>query len=272
MKRCTRFLGVFLCFIFVCACIFPVSVSAADTIVINTDHASEGYFSVYCGTSDTARMKVGVTFNKKVTYYDYTPGDTSTYTFTQGNGSYTITLFRNVRGTSYKQIATKAVNVTLESSLAPYLASTKEITFSKDDAVGKKAAELCKGLTDTTAKVLAIHNFVAANLSYDYDLAANITSGTIKTYVPNTSDVLSAKKGICYDFASLFAAMCRSQEIPCAIEKGYYQNAYHAWNKVYIDGEWHNVDLTMASSHKIIKAKKLSECTIEITTDSGYRY
>lgn len=55
-------------------------------------------------------------------------------------------------------------------------------------------------------------------------------------YVPNPDSALAAGKGICYDYASLFAAMCRSQSIPARLVIGYADpNIYHAWNEVYTE-------------------------------------
>ena len=271
MKRCTRFWCVFLCTL-IFACIFSVSTFAAGKSAICTDGASAGYFTVQYKDADNAKMKVGVTYNKETVYYNYVGGDTSSYTFTKGDGTYTITLFLHVTGTSYTPVLTEKVTVKMGDSLAPYRASTDEITFSKDDAVGRKASELCSGLTDDESKVLAIHNFVADTITYDYDFARKVITGAVKTYVPDTSDILSSKKGICYDFSALFAALCRSQDIPCTIEKGFYCGGYHAWNKVYIDGYWYTLDLTMSSAFKNSDVEALADCIVHMTADSGYSY
>ena len=57
---------------------------------------------------------------------------------------------------------------------------------------------------------------------------------------------VGATKGICYDLASLFAAMCRSQGVPCKLTNGYVGNVYHAWDQVYVNGAWQNIDPTYA--------------------------
>ena len=79
------------------------------------------------------------------------------------------------------------------------------------------------------------------NLSYDYIKAQNVKSG----YLPVLDTVLEKKKGICFDYASLFAAMCRSQSIPTKLVMGYIQgNMYHAWNEVYTkETGWVTLDL-----------------------------
>ena len=73
--------------------------------------------------------------------------------------------------------------------------------------------------------------------------------------------MLSAKKGICFDYAALMAGMLRSQNVPCKLVVGYAGTAYHAWINVWteesgwIDGaiffdgsSWQRMDPTFASS------------------------
>ena len=180
-------------------------------------------------------------------------------------------LFRNVRGTSYAKVETKTVNVKIKNAFAPYLASTSEITFSKDDSVGKTAAELCTNSKDAASKVVEIHNFIAENFTYDNNFAAQINSGAVKNYTPDTNDILKNQTGVCYDFSALFAAMCRSQEIPCVIQKGYLNGVYHAWNLVYIDGAWQAVDMTVAIA-KSADAAQFSDCLINAADGNTYKY
>lgn len=50
------------------------------------------------------------------------------------------------------------------------------------------------------------------NVSYDNDKTYNLKQAT--GYVPNPDKTLTSKKGICFDYASLGAAMLRSVGIP----------------------------------------------------------
>ena len=45
---------------------------------------------------------------------------------------------------------------------------------------------------------------------------------------------LESKKGICFDYAALTAAMLRSRDIPCKLQIGYSGTVKHAWVSVYI--------------------------------------
>lgn len=259
MKRIIRFLCVFL---FVCTISISTFSANAYAAPIDTNTGAKGYFTVNYSAAQNCKMKVGVTHKNGTVYYSYIPGTESSYTFTQGNGDYTVTLYRNVSGNSYAKVTSTNTVVQLESEFAPYLASTTEITFSKSDAVGETSDQLCSALTEDADKVVAIHNYIASHFTYDKEFAAKVRSGALKTYTPDTSSIIAANKGVCYDFSSLFAAMCRSQGIPCTVEKGMRYGGYHAWNTVYVNNAWYSVDLTVSISNELSNAKSLSDCAI----------
>ena len=267
MKRITRILGVFLCLV--------VAISgnafAADN-VIDTSTASEGYFTVCYDETANVKMKVGVSYEGKTEYFDYSPETESTYALNKGDGEYTITLYRNVRGTSYAKVTSTRASVELDNGLAPYLTSTTEITFEEGDEVSNIAAQLCDGVEEDSDKVVAIHNYIAENFEYDHSFAKAVKAGKIKNYTPDTAEILATQKGVCYDFSALFAAMCRSQGIACAVSKGYINEGYHAWNMVWIDGEWIAVDLTASISQHHAWAEELSDCTVSLSNYRDYTY
>ena len=271
MKRTVRFPAIFVCFLLMAAFVFPVRAFAAGS-AIDTSTSSDGYFTVAYLSEEKAKMKVGVTQGTDTVYYDYVPGDASAYTFTDGDGAYTITLYQNISGIKYKKVECVDVNVAMTDPMAPYLVSTEEITFSGDDAVSRKAAELCAGLTADEDKAVAIHNYIAANFTYDSVFGDQVKTGEVKNYTPDTNAVLAARKGICYDFSALYAAMCRSQGIPCAIARGYLNGGYHAWNMVYIDGTWNAVDMTREIANANTDAATIGDCVIALEHYIDMRY
>lgn len=211
---------------------------------IETTHAPDGYISVFYPEkiSEKRKMKVGMEFDGQTTFYDYVAGDCSVYAFTYGDGIYTITLYQNIEGTLYRKVSCLQVEVRLISPLSPFLISTREVMFEDDDIVSQTAADVCGEFEHAMDKIIAIHQYIHTHLSYDYVLAKLIQDGQITNYTPVATDVLQTQTGICYDYAVLFAAMCRSQGIPCIIQKGDYKGAYHAWNSVYVDGKWYDID------------------------------
>lgn len=270
MKRINRILGVFLCLMMV---ISGSSVAyAAGNPNIDISTASQGYFTVDCDRYLGVKMKVGVTYRGQTQYLDYTAGTEAAYPFLQGDGYYTLTLYRNLSGTKYRQVTSTRANVVLEDPLAPYLVSTVDVTFSDEDTVGLTAADICMDLETDREKIVAIHNFIAEYFYYDYAFANQVRYGLVTSYTPNTNLVLESGVGVCCDFASVFAAMCRSQEIPCAVATGYRNGGYHAWNFVYVDGEWLPVDLTVAVSRKIVGLTELEECVVSLARYTDYTF
>lgn len=102
------------------------------------------------------------------------------------------------------------------------------------------ADEICADYETDEEKVKAIHNWMIHNFEYDYKCEL------IVQYF-NVRKTLSTRKGICYDFSHLFAALCRSQNIPCYVIDGTPYNPAmdcHTWNQVYFNDSWWNVDVT----------------------------
>ena len=264
MKGTVRFSTALVCFLLVFCFACPVHAFAAGS-AIDTSTTADGYFTVTYDVPNNVKMKVGVTQDGQTTYYTYIPGRDAAFALVDGDGTYTITLYRNTTGTKYKKVESVTVDVALTDQMSPYLVSTEEITFSDHDAVGRTAASLCSALTNDADKVVAIHNYMAANLTYDNAFGAQIASGAVKNYVPDTNETLQTRTGVCYDFAALFAAMCRSQGIPCKIVRGYLDGGYHAWNMVFVDGTWMAVDMTREISNRNNAAATISACVTSLT-------
>jgi len=247
----------------------------SGSVGIDTSTASLGYVVLFYDDGTSASMKAGLSFNGgSWSYYECKMGKTLSLTLTGGSGSYCAALFKKV-GASYVTVAQESFTALVDSSVVPaasaaasaypqYLRSVSEISFTTSGSVAKKAASLCKDLKSDQAKIRAIYNYIAKYFKYDYDFANKVISGQITTYTPSPAGILSNKKGVCYDFASLFAAMCRSQGIPCKLVKGYSTkiNGYHAWNSVYDSKteKWYTVDLTMAVCKGNKTASRFSRC------------
>ncbi len=109
-----------------------------------------------------------------------------------------------------------------------------------DTQTEELADEICADSDTDAEKVQAIYNWMIANFEYDYDYQ------TLLQYF-DVRRTLSTHKGVCYDFANLFAALCRSRNIPCYVADGTPYNRSmedHSWNRVYYDGCWWDLDVT----------------------------
>lgn len=231
---------------------------------VDASNLADGYVSVkYTGGKDV-RIKVRITKSGTTDYYDYNlnnKGTAETFPLTGGDGEYTIGVYENTTGTKYASAYSCTVTLALTSEFSPYLYPNQYVNFSDSSKVVAKAAELIKaaGAKTDLENVTAVYHYVVNNISYDYDLAANVASG----YLPDVDKVLESGKGICFDYAAVMAAMLRSQNIPCKLVVGFAGKVYHAWINVYIEGvgwvdqliyfdgkTWSLMDPTFVSSGK----------------------
>lgn len=109
-------------------------------------------------------------------------------------------------------------------------------------SVADEAAKLTEGISDPLEKA----NVLAEHISKNYKYEKNRSFFNNLFYEGENDITLKEKKGVCRNFAGLYAAMCRSQGIQCYIVNAKLndRDAEHTWNRLYIDGKWYNIDLT----------------------------
>ncbi|MEW6182472.1 MAG: stalk domain-containing protein [Bacillota bacterium] len=95
----------------------------------------------------------------------------------------------------------------------------------------------------------AIHDWVARNIEYDLEQYKLIASNQGDFSPERASAILRARSGVCEHFSRLLAALCRADEIPATIVRGWVRRRdgseeKHAWNKVFVDGRWVAIDAT----------------------------
>ena len=129
------------------------------------------------------------------------------------------------------------------------------------DAVMELSNTICEGITDDYQKVLKLHDWVAENLYYDMDDYYN--KGTHS--FAGVEDLLINKHSVCQGYADLVTLLVRAQGIPCRQIYGYALGLSavgywtddnmgrtkdnHAWNQVYVDHRWINIDATWDSDN-----------------------
>lgn len=234
------------------------SVKQNGKAVIDYSNMADGYVMARFTASSEKRLAVQVAGPTTTYTYYLTVGEWATFPLSDGNGNYKVTVLERVTD-KYAVVLSASIRVTLKDEFAPFLRPNQYVDYETAPKTIEKAAELTKGETEPLGKVEKIYNFVVETLSYDKGKAQTVKSG----YLPVLDDVLAAKKGICFDYASLMAGMLRSQGVPCKLVVGYAGTAYHAWINVwteetgwidgviYFDGSaWQRMDPTFASSGK----------------------
>ena len=229
-----------------------------DSVSIDASNISDGYVMVrYTGHSEKAKAQITIPDG---TVYTYTikGSDYNTFPLTGGNGDYTLKVYEWVVDNSYALAFSQALSVNLNDEFKPFLYPNQYVWFTGDSQVVALGRELSNQSADDLDYVQNSYYYVIRNISYDNDKAEN----TPTDYVPDIDTILEEKKGICFDYASLMAALLRSQSIPTKLEVGYSGEAYHAWISVYLtesgwvdniiefDGkDWVLMDPTLAANN-----------------------
>ena len=235
----------------------PVVSAKGDQI--DVDHVADGYVVVHY-VSDT-RLKFQASKDDMVYNYDFPADGTPTvFPLNMGDGPYLLRIMKNTSGNDYVEVDSKQINVALSSEFAPYLIPNQYCAYDESSACVAKARELTNGAENQADALSRVCNYVMENVSYDTAKAEKLS--TVNGYIPNPDETLATGEGVCFDYASLGAAMLRSLGFPTKIITGYVSpgDLYHAWIMVYVDGSWKTgefsvnpdtwsrVDLTFAAS------------------------
>ena len=141
----------------------------------------------YTGQNPTIRVQISKSGIETYTYTLNSSGNYEVFPFSEGSGSYTIKVFENISGNQYSQAFSQTVSVQLSSELTPFLYPNQFCNYSAASAAAPLADQLTQGAANELGKVAAIYDWVVDNISYDYNLAATVSSG----YLPNVDNILA---------------------------------------------------------------------------------
>ncbi len=124
----------------------------------------------------------------------------------------------------------------------------------------KLANYLTKNDTLEVQKAFSIYSWIVNNIKYDVKAAEKRKPSN---YSP--TQTLIRRKGVCYQYSSLFVTLCKHAGITATVISGYsrgfsyneedtFYESDHSWNAVKIDSAWHLVDATWGSGS--VKRKK----------------
>lgn len=235
-----------------------ISNSAA---VIDFSNSSEGYIMVkYLGGNEKVKLQIsmgGTTY----TYEIIKRGEYEVFPLSLGDGSYKAAVYENVSGTKYSLCCGGEKNVKLKSEVSPFLYPNQYVDYTAETKAVKLSEKLAEGCESDLAVVTKVFDYVTQKIKYDYSLAEQLSGVTGVGYIPNLDNILDTGTGICFDYASLMAALLRCQRIPTKVNIGYVGTEYHAWISVFIDDigwvngiiqfdgkNWTRMDPTLAST------------------------
>lgn len=111
--------------------------------------------------------------------------------------------------------------------------------IAKVEAVRDSLVEQCQGL-DQVEQIKLVHDYLVDTAEYDSSAGTNIY---------NVYGALVNRKAVCEGYARAFKYILDELKIPCVIACGIATNSEgatesHAWNYVYIKGQWYAIDVT----------------------------
>ena len=234
-----------------------INVKKNSSAIIDYSNTKDGYVMVKFIADVDVKLKVQVKGPTTTYTYNIKKGEWTVFPLSDGNGSYSVKVFKNVYDSKYSTVLSlNGLSVDLDDEYAPFIRPNQYVNYENAVNTMEKASTLLNDRMSMLEKVEAVYNYVTKNIKYDYQKAATVQSG----YLPDLDLVLKEKKGICFDYASLMTGMLRSQNIPCKLVVGYANTEYHAWISVYspetgwVDGviyfngvNWQQMDPTFAS-------------------------
>lgn len=202
----------------------------SSPLTLDISNITQGYLTAVSDSQDQ-KMNVQLTDENGTVYsYFISPGESAVIPFSSGSGNYQICCYQQIDGTQYAALFANTLEVSLENEFLPFLYPNQYVNFSPESEASKLALSMVSEDTSDVDALQAIYDYITENLTYDYDLADTVESG----YLPDVDATLESKKGICFDYAALTAAMLRSRDIPCKLQIGYSGTVKHAWVSVYI--------------------------------------
>ncbi len=130
---------------------------------------------------------------------------------------------------------------------------TLDSAVQSNTEIDQTALQLVGNEQNNKKKAYLIYQWIAANIRYDYEKAAQIASNPSGI---NSGSIVAfnERQGVCFDYSSLYVSMCRAAGLKVRLVTGQAFSGItwgdHAWNQVYYPDEdrWINVDTTFGSS------------------------
>lgn len=116
------------------------------------------------------------------------------------------------------------------------------------------------GMTDLE-KSFAINNFLIENSEYDWAALEEAERNNFQFVDARFNDSFTAYGilingvGVCSGYADAFKLLADEAGLDAIVVTGYLEGILpHAWNRVYIDGQWHTVDVTNNANEFLMNA------------------
>ena len=211
--------------------------------VIGLSQTSDGIVGLSTKSKYKLKLQVRKPSSDLVYNYDVPNGEGCMFIpVNMEDGTYKLRLMQSIQDNQYKCIAETSTEVTLADEFQPYLRPSQMVDYNENSDCVQKGRVFAAGCTTGADVSAVVWDYRGKNVKDDTEKSATVQNG----YLPSPDETLKIGKGICFDYASLAAAMLRSVGIPCKLITGYVgEETYHAWNSIYLkDKGWSLFDTT----------------------------
>ena len=154
-----------------CFACLPYSVAHADNGVGIVDNQN-GTVTVTYDNSSNKKIAVTVKKDGSSIQYNYFLTESSINAeipLTVGNGTYKISVLKNIADSRYSPLSSEEVSLSLSDSKSAYLTSNEMISWNTTNNAIKKANALTKKYKSQTSKIKTIYKYIVTKFHYDYD-------------------------------------------------------------------------------------------------------
>ena len=159
--------------------------------------------------------------------------------FTLPAGASTIAVRSEVEVDEQLAVDEKAGFTPVEQLPDDVLVYLLQSRYCPSDKMGEHSKPIVEGVSPGYAQVERIRRWIHENHEYKYGVSCESTDAL---------DTMSAKAGVCRDFAHIGVALCRSLQIPARVVVGYLYRLdpmdLHAWFEAFVGGRWYTFDAT----------------------------
>lgn len=140
---------------------------------------------------------------------------------------------------------------------------TLDEAVKSNSEIDNTARKITSGETSSNKKAYKIYKWITENIDYD-DAKAAMLSNNSKGISSGAVIAYNERKGVCFDYSSLFVAMCRANNLKVRLVTGLGYSGKdwgdHAWNQVWSEEEsrWIDVDTTFGKQVNYYDRKAFS--------------
>jgi len=179
----------------------------------------------------------------------------------------------DLRVNSYNVTHSDTIYYALEHGYKPVIDSSDTKLLALYNKMREVLINIISDTDTDIEKVTKIYEYLVMNVTYDKELLGLIENNSKDLEKYNSfylEGVFNDKLAVCDGISKAFASLCQMEGINCVRVTGKVieSNVNHAWNKVYVNGNWYVVDVTSAGS--IVKDEEILNYSYLLIDDQTY--